>query len=258
VIGVKRLRSSERFVPIDWRYHAWVEGILDASAVTAVATLSDPVRRALFETVRRAPAASTREQAAAAVGISRKLAAFHLDKLVAVGLLELHSPSPEAVRPRHVGRRPKLYRVAEPGVQVSIPPRRTLLLAELLLAAVTRTRSGEDPAVTAMRIGHERGRAVGEKEAPARSRRMGPERALTLVRLLLERLGYVPLHSGTGPVQFRSCPFDPLSVAAPDVVCRLHHAYVSGIIEGLQLTSVHATLVPGSAGCCVELGPRTS
>lgn len=233
-----------------------MDGVLDVSAVCAVATLSDPVRRALFETARRAPAALTREEAAAAVGISGKLAAFHLDKLVAVGLLELGTPAEEDGRPRRVGRRPKLYRAAEPGVQVSIPPRRPLLLAELLLATVTRTRPGEDPLVTAMRIGHERGHAVGEKEAPPRSRRMGPERALTLVRSLLERLGYLALQSGTGPVQFHSCPFHPLSTAAPEVVCRLHHAYVSGLIEGLDLGSVQATLAPGSGGCCVEVRPR--
>jgi hypothetical protein len=41
-------------------------------------------------------------------------------------------------------------------------------------------------------------------------------------------------------------------------MCRLHHAYVSGIIEGRDPTSVQATLAPGSGGCCVELGPRSS
>jgi predicted ArsR family transcriptional regulator len=231
--------------------------MLEVSAVSAVATLRDPVRRAIFESVRRAPVASTREDAAAAVGISRKLAAFHLDKLVAVGLLEETLAAGEG-RPRRVGRRPKLYRAAETGVQVSIPPRRPLLLAEMLLAALTRTDPREDPLETAIRTGRERGRAVGEKEALPRSRLMGAERALTLLRSLLERLGYLPVQSGTGAVQFHSCPFHPLAATAPDVVCRLHHAYVAGVIEGLDLLSVQATLAPGSGGCCVEVGPRRS
>jgi predicted ArsR family transcriptional regulator len=229
--------------------------MLDVSAVSAVATLGDPVRRSLFETVRRSPGALTREQAAASVGISRKLAAFHLEKLVAVGLLALEPETEEGSRSRRVGRRPKLYRAAEPGVQVSIPPRHPVLLAEVLLGAVTQTRPPEDPVVTALRIGNERGRALGEKESPPRSRRMGPERALRLVRSLLERLGYLVVQSGTGPVQLHSCPFLPLSATAPEVVCRLHHAYVSGLVEGLDVISVKATLAPGAGGCCIELGP---
>ena len=44
--------------------------------------------RALYAYVRSAAAPVTREAAAEAVGISRKLAAFHLDKLVEAGLLE--------------------------------------------------------------------------------------------------------------------------------------------------------------------------
>src|SRR4051794_1510584 len=89
------LACQARFVPIDGRYHAQVDGMLDVSAVSAVAALSDPIRRALFEAIRRAPDALTREQAAAAVGISRKLAAFHLEKLVAVGLLALDTAAEE-------------------------------------------------------------------------------------------------------------------------------------------------------------------
>jgi predicted ArsR family transcriptional regulator len=228
------------------------------AAVSAVAVLNDPVRRALFDAVRRAPAALTREDAAAAVGISRKLAAFHLDKLVEVGLLRLDS-SPEAAAARRgrVGRRPKCYRPAEAGVQVSIPPRRTNLLAELLLEAISTTRSTEDAIAAALRVARRRGRAVGEPERPQRSRRMGAERALALLRSLLDRLDYEPTQAGTGPVQFRSCPFHPMSTDSPEVVCRIHHAYVSGVVEGLDLASVEATLAPGSDGCCVELRPRT-
>jgi predicted ArsR family transcriptional regulator len=49
--------------------------------------LADRTRRALYEHVRRArDHGVTREQAAAALGISRALAAFHLDKLVAAVL----------------------------------------------------------------------------------------------------------------------------------------------------------------------------
>ena len=56
------------------------------SGLAAVGGLDDPVRRRLYAYV---PAAPSRWQgeAAAAVGIGRPLAAYHLDKLVDLGLL---------------------------------------------------------------------------------------------------------------------------------------------------------------------------
>src|SRR4051812_23000871 len=62
-------------------------GFMARAAVAAIAALEDDVRRALFEHVRGAAQPVTRESAAAAIGISRNLAAFHLDKLVELGLL---------------------------------------------------------------------------------------------------------------------------------------------------------------------------
>lgn len=224
----------------------------DVGSVSAVAALNDPVRRALFDAVRRSREPVTREQAAAAVGISRKLAAFHLDKLVDVGLLTLDTA-------RHaghirVGRRPKRYRPADVTVDISIPPRRPGLLAELLLGAVARAEPGERGVDAALRIGHERGRAAGEGARNRRpAGRLGAERALAFLRSVLERLGYEPVQCGTGPVRFRTCPFHPFSVAEPEVVCGIHHAYVTGVVDGLDLGTVESVLVPGAAGCCVEL-----
>jgi predicted transcriptional regulator len=57
------------------------------AAIRAVAALEDDLRHGMYEFIRTARHPVTREQAAEAVGISRKLAAFHLDKLVAAGLL---------------------------------------------------------------------------------------------------------------------------------------------------------------------------
>jgi predicted ArsR family transcriptional regulator len=227
-------------------------------AVGAVAALNDPVRRALFDAVRRAPGALSREEAGAAVGVSRKLAAFHLDKLVDVGLLALDiPPEPAAPRSGRVGRRPKRYRPADTAVQISIPPRRVNLLADMLLEGIRRAREGDDPIAATLRVARERGAGVGHRERPQRARRLSAERALSVLHAVLERLGYEPTRHGTGPVQFGSCPFHPMSADSPDLVCGIHHAYVSGLVEGLELTSVEAALAPGSGGCCVELRPGT-
>ena len=54
----------------------------------AMAALREPNRRRLYQYVERQPGAVSRDEAAEAVGISRALAAFHLDKLVGLGLLK--------------------------------------------------------------------------------------------------------------------------------------------------------------------------
>ena len=69
----------------------------------AVGALVDSVRRSLFEYVRRQDHPVTREEAADAQGVSRNLAAFHLDKLVEVGLLRARYEAP-ADQPRGRGR----------------------------------------------------------------------------------------------------------------------------------------------------------
>ena len=56
--------------------------------VAAVALLDEPVRRRLYEWVVGQGRDVGREEAAKSVGISRALAAFHLDRLAAAGLLD--------------------------------------------------------------------------------------------------------------------------------------------------------------------------
>ena len=119
----------------------------EAAELRALAALDDPSRRQLYETVRTAPAPVTREAAAQAVGISRKLAAFHLEKLVEAGLLVAEVES--SVRSRKLGRPPKTYRRSAQALGISIPDRRPEALASLLLDAVASTARGESAAETA-------------------------------------------------------------------------------------------------------------
>jgi predicted ArsR family transcriptional regulator len=53
----------------------------------AVGVLDDELRRQLYLVVRRAGHALSRDDVAGQAGISRRLAAFHLDKLTERGLL---------------------------------------------------------------------------------------------------------------------------------------------------------------------------
>ncbi len=78
------------------------------SGLAAVGSLGDPVRRSLYEFVAGSPGPVGRDEAAAAAGIGRPLAAYHLDKLVSQGLLTASYQRPAgrggpgpAARPRY-------------------------------------------------------------------------------------------------------------------------------------------------------------
>src|SRR3954468_5912533 len=134
---------------------------MDKAAVAAVAALHDDVRRALYEHVRAAGAPVSREEAATAVGISRKLAAFHLDKLVELGVL---SSGFGPASGRRVGRAPRLYQPAAEDIAVRVPERRPELLASILVEAVATEEPGERAEDTALRIAHHRGASTGAEE----------------------------------------------------------------------------------------------
>jgi predicted ArsR family transcriptional regulator len=227
---------------------------VDRHAIAAIAALDDDTRSALYAFVRDAARPVSREQAAAAVGISRKLAAFHLDKLVAAGLLQSRT---DAAAIRRVGRAPKMYEPGDRDVAVHVPPRAPEVLAAILLEAVLTERDGERAGEAARRVAREHGAGVGAAERErVRPGRIGSERALTLACGLLERHGFQPARDADG-VRLRNCPFHPLFGVAPDLVCGLNHAYLCGVVEGLQADGhVEAVLAPRANACCVELHPR--
>ena len=115
----------------------------DRGTLSAVAVLADDLRRRMYEFIRRADGPVSRDEAAAAVGISRKLAAFHLDKLVDAGLLEAGFARPAGLR--RAGRASKVYAPADVDVQVSIPPRDHAVLADILVGASPRPRTPGGP-----------------------------------------------------------------------------------------------------------------
>ncbi|MFH9588954.1 helix-turn-helix transcriptional regulator [Streptomyces luteogriseus] len=226
-------------------------------AIDSVSVLSEDSRRRMFAFIRRARRAVTRDEAAASVGISRKLAAFHLDKLVDAGLLRAHYETPGGTR--KVGRQPKVYEPTDAQITVSIPDRRHELLADLLLDAVLTERAEENAAEAALRAARRRGRQAGEAARnESRPGRLGPERGLTACERLLDQYGYEPVRETPTRLRLRNCPFHPLAARAPDLVCGMNQAFLSGYLDGLEVNGVRAVPAPEPGECCVRLGSGDS
>ncbi|WP_040837499.1 helix-turn-helix transcriptional regulator [Nocardia brevicatena] len=226
------------------------------TAVGALAALDDESRRGMYWFIRRSRRPITRDEAAAHVGISRKLAAFHLDKLVEAGLLRARYEAPAGVR--RVGRTPKVYEPTEADVRVSIPERRYEVLAEILMGAVLDERDGETARQSASRVAQHRGEELGKTERERlRPGRLGAERALTLVYAMLAEFGFEPDRPQPTRVRLRNCPFHPLAGREPELVCGLNHEFCSGLLAGLGADAVQAVLDPRPGECCVELRATT-
>ena len=207
--------------------------------VEALSALADPARRRLYTFVCDAGRPVGRDDAALHAGIGRTLAAYHLDRLAASGLLEVSYGRPAGRRGPGAGRPAKLYRRAEREFVLGAPPRDYLLLAEILLRADEAGSEAVRTAVdrSAREVGAELGRSA--------------DRA-TLEEVLAER-GYEPFRDDEGTLRFRNCPFHALAETHRHAVCSLNHAFVEGILEGAGAGGRRAALEPDRAGCCVAI-----
>ncbi|WP_405743215.1 helix-turn-helix transcriptional regulator [Streptomyces sp. NBC_01525] len=224
------------------------------AAIDSLSVLGEDSRRQMFAFIRRQHRPVTRDEAAASVGISRKLAAFHLDKLVDAGLLRARYGSPGGIR--RVGRQPKVYEPTDGHLHVSIPDRRHELLADLLLEAVLTEADGESATHAAVRTAGRRGREWGERERDqTRPGRLGAERGLSVCERMLGRHGFEPVRETPTQLRLLNCPFQPLAAKAPELVCGMNHAFITGYLQGLEVGGVEAVLAPRPGECCVQLGP---
>lgn len=194
-------------------------------------SLTDPTRMSLYEFVAAAEEAVGRDEAAAAVGIARQTAAYHLDRLAEDGLLEVEFMRRTGRTGPGAGRPAKLYRRSNRELEVTVPPRRYLLAARILLEAIAAVGTG-GPAASAHRIGVAMGQA-------------GLTRAL-------EDAGYVPSLSGAEEIRFRNCPFHALVQEDRETTCGMNLELVKGIIEGSG-DSGSAHLAPEPGYCCVRI-----
>ena len=235
-----------------------------AIRASGIGALAEPARRALYEFVAASAAPVSREQAAEGVGVPLHTAKFHLDRLVAEGLLEVEFRRLTGRTGPGAGRPAKLYRRSARQVSVSLPERRYDLAGEILASAVDRAMAGHAPVDAAVREAAEQaGRRAGAAavSAPAETGEVGagevgagePEPVRT-TRVLAAH-GYEPRARGEDIV-LANCPFDALVHEHTRLVCGLNECFVSGMLDGLGCTGLHAALDPEPGLCCVKIRPR--
>ena len=225
-------------------------GRWQAADVASIAGLDDPARAAVFSYVAASGGEVSREQTAAAVGVTRRVAAFHLDRLTKDGWLDVSFRRLTGRTGPGAGRSSKLYRRSDRRMDVSVPPRNYELMARLLASAVLR-RDGPG-AVADLEPGvREFGVEVGAAARLRAKRNAKPEeKEQTLINELTEH-GFEPFVDSGGVIRLRNCPYHDLARENTDLICALNLALMSGLTQGLALTDSTATLVPRDGKCCV-------
>jgi predicted ArsR family transcriptional regulator len=203
------------------------------SDLPAVAGLAEPTRAALYRYVASSPGAVGRDEAAEACGLARQVAAYHLDRLAADGLVDVEFKRLSGARGPGAGRPAKLYRRSARSFSVSVPPRRYELAARIMLEAL----GADDTARSALEAAaHRAGEEIG---------RHGLTGALV-------ETGYVPVEE-EGETRFRNCPFHVLQEQDRRTVCGLNLALVRGIVAGAGESRLRPYLGPEEGYCCVRI-----
>jgi len=268
--------------------------VRDDPGLAAVIGLGDPVRRRLYEFVCECAEPVRRDEAAEATGIGCQLAAYHLDKLVGLGLLTASYQRAAARHGHGAGRPAKVYTRSAGEFAVSVPPREYELAAHLLASAVESDTGGaSQPALlaAAQRFGRdlarrgaaaegrpaqdaEKSQAQDAGESPAQDVEGSPAQAeespardpqenlaqdaggspAREAECTLREHGYEPWRDGEGTIRLHNCPFHQLAAGHPELVCGMNLALITGLVEGLGEGPLHPVLDPKPGFCCVAIG----
>jgi predicted ArsR family transcriptional regulator len=224
--------------------------------IGAIAALDQPLRRDLYRLLAADPTAwTTRDAAATALGVARSVAAFHLDKLVEAGIVEVRFERTTGRQGPGAGRPSKLYRLAGDELAASIPERHYDLAGSLLATAIAEsTRTGEPVKKCLRTAAHEAGRRIGaEASEVVNAHGRADERRKAVVDVLA-RHGYEPQIDRRKEIALANCPFHRLAEEHRDLVCGMNLDFLDGLLEGIGSTQrLTARLEPAPGWCCVRI-----
>lgn len=234
-----------------------------ASSGTGAGTdlLGSPVRRTIVDTLANLPTGVDPETGTAIphpgmraqdlanrLGLHVTTVRFHLDQLVAAGLLRSHFQ-----RRKEAGRPRKLYAIEQGSLGTVTSDQSYRMLSELLVETLS---TGDDEMPTTP---EEAGARWGRRhvldghtglvgQAPAHSPGQWLGKIGQMVDLLRE-WGYSPEVSTTNDgrtarVALHDCPFLPLAKDNTAVVCGIHRGLMRGVMEALGEESTDVGLTP--------------
>ena len=206
--------------------------------LTALAALRDPLDRRCFDLVAAAEGAVGRDEIAEALGLPRATAAFRLDRLVEVGLLEVEFQRRSGRTGPGAGRPAKLYRVVQQELGASVPERHYELAADILATAVDRAGEDDSLRTELATSAFQRGVEIGE--------------ATRSVNDALQRGGYEPVDDGPWQ-RLTNCPFHRLARSHTATICAVNHALLQGVLRGAGEDPQRAEFAPDPASCCVRI-----
>ena len=223
--------------------------------IAAVALLDEPNRLRLYDFVAARHDDVGRDEAAAAVGITRELAAFHLDRLTDGGLLESGYRRLGGRSGPGAGRPAKVYRRADRDIAVSLPIRRYAAAADVFAAGLERLRDSAGTGVVAdavAGVARERGRKVGAQARRASGTRPSWRGLRATLVNLLSGAGYEPVvDQASGVVTLGNCPYRIVAEAHRDLTCGANLAWAEGVVDGLGDARLTPELAPAPGRCCV-------
>lgn len=225
--------------------------------VASVAALKDDTRRRLYLYVVGEVGPVGREEAARAVGIGRTLAAFHLDRLVKDGLLDVEYRRLSDRTGPGAGRTAKLYRRSARQVDITLPERRYDLAGWLLARTVSLTDQTSAPVVEVLSLV---ARQHGADLAGEVRQRASQQEPIDALRAVLGEQGYEPAVGDDGVVVLRNCPFRFLAEEHPELICGMNHELLRGLLAGVPEMRLETAWDPRPASprppaCCVRVLP---
>jgi predicted ArsR family transcriptional regulator len=227
-----------------------------AERLTSVGALVEPARRALYLHVAAQQEPVSREQAAAAVGLPLHSAKFHLDRLVAEGLLDTEFRRLSGRSGPGAGRPAKLYRRSPRQVSVSLPERRYDVAGDVLASAITASMRHDVPVEEALHCAaREHGRSMAAAAGTVAEPPAHPQEQADSVLAVLTAAGYEPRPEGTDVVLV-NCPFHRLAQDHTELVCGMNLTLLTSALDAMGCRTLQARLEPEPPLCCVRLRRR--
>jgi predicted ArsR family transcriptional regulator len=223
--------------------------------IAGIAALDQPLRRDLYRLLSDRDGWTTRDDASDALGVARSVAAFHLDKLVEAGVVEVRFERTNGRTGPGAGRPSKLYRPSDDEVSVSVPERRYDLAGSLLATAVAEaSRTGASVADCLSATAHAAGRRIGEDSRDAAAPLEHAEDGRHPVLEVLARHGYQPETGENDEIALANCPFHRLAEEHRTLVCGMNLDFLRGLLDGVDPTDrLAARLAPEPGYCCIRI-----